>query len=272
MDFLNSTLDGALRLFFAAFAWAPPVLGLAVLSAIAGVAMLWVFGKTSNQARMKQIKRRVYASLLELRVFADEPGVTWRAQKSLFAANLRYMGLALKPALWMIVPMGLLILHLESFYARAPLTVGREAIVTMGMAPGWDTRSAAPVLTAPANVEVAGPPVRVEAAREVSWRIVPKAELSGELVFHVDGQNVVKRIEAGPRQRFVPGKSVGSTLATLWEPSEPRIPAGGVEWIEISYPAASIGAFGVQLNWLVWFFGVSVVAALLLKKRFGVVI
>jgi hypothetical protein len=121
MDLFNAAIDGILKLFFGAFAWAPPLVGLAVLSAAIGVAMLWVFGKTSNQARMKQIKRKVYASLLELRVFADEPGVTWRAQKSLFAANLRYMGLALKPAMWMILPMGLLILHMESFYGRAPL-------------------------------------------------------------------------------------------------------------------------------------------------------
>ena len=272
MDLLNSAIDGLLKLFFAAFSWAPPVLGLAVLSALAGVAMLWVFGKTSNQARMKQVKKKVYASLLELRVFADEPAVTWRAQKSLFAANLRYMGLALKPALWMILPMGLLILHLESFYARAPLQVGREAIVTMGMAPGWDARAAAPALTAPPSIEVAGPPVRVEADREVSWRIVPRGDVSGQLVFRVGGQEIAKRIEAGPRQRFVPGKSVRSTLATLWDPSEPRIPSDAVEWIDITYPEASVDAFGVRLNWLVWFFGISVLAALALKKRFGVVI
>src|SRR3954454_17900643 len=197
MDLLNSAIDGLLKLFFAAFSWAPPVVGLAVLSAIVGVAMLWVFGKTSDQIRMKQIKRKVYASLFELRVYSDEPAVTWRAQKSLFAANIRYMGLALKPALWMIVPMGLLILHMESFYARAPLAVGREAIVTMGMAPGWDARSAAPAITAPAGLEIAGPPVRVEAVREISWRIVPRAEVTGELKFNVGGQQIAKTIEAG---------------------------------------------------------------------------
>jgi uncharacterized membrane protein (DUF106 family) len=272
MDLFNSAIDGLLKLFFAAFSWAPPVVGLAVLSAIVGVAMLWVFGKTSNQIRMKQIKRKVYASLLELRVFADEPAVTWRAQKSLFAANLRYMGLALKPALWMIVPMGLLILHMEAFYGRAPLAVGREAIVTMGMAPGWNAQSVPPSLTAPATVEVSNPPVRVEAAREISWRIVPRGDVSGQLRFRVGGQEIAKTIEAGPRQRFVASKSVNSGLALLWEPGEPRIASDAVEWIEIAYPEASLDAFGVRLNWLVWFFGVSIVAALVLKKRFGVVI
>ena len=97
MHALNAVIDTPLKLFYAAFAWAPPIVGLAILSALCGVAMLWVFGKTSNQVRMKQVKKKVYAALLELRVYADEPGVTWRAQKALFAANLRYMGLALNP-------------------------------------------------------------------------------------------------------------------------------------------------------------------------------
>jgi hypothetical protein len=165
MDLINDIIDGSLKLFFAAFSWAPPVVGLAVLSAITGAAMLWVFGQTSNQKRMKQVKRKVYASLLELRVFSDEPAVSWRAQKSLFAANLRYMGLALMPALWLAAPMLVLIVHLESFYGRAPLAVGQEAIVTMGMADSWDARSPAPVVTAPAGIEIVSPPVRAEAAR-----------------------------------------------------------------------------------------------------------
>src|SRR5215471_5208976 len=126
MSVFNSAIDVVLRAFYAAFSWAPPVLGLTVLSAAVGIGMLWVFRKTSNQEGMKKIKRRVYASLLELRVFADEPAVTWRAQKSLFAANFRYMGLALKPALWMVVPVALLLIHLESFYGRAPLPVARD--------------------------------------------------------------------------------------------------------------------------------------------------
>jgi len=247
------------------------VLGLTVLSAAVGIGMLWVFRKTSNQEGMKKVKRRVYASLLELRVFADEPAVTWRAQKSLFAANFRYMGLALKPALWMIVPVALLLIHLEAFYGRAPLPVQREAVVTMGMADSWNGQSAAPQLAAPPEVEVEGPPVRVLDAREVSWRIRPKGEVSGELKFTVDGQPVVKAIEAGTRPRYVSGKSVRSQLEAIWNPGE-GVAASQVNWVEVRYPDATLTVFGFGMNWLVWFFIVSMLAALLLKKRFNVVI
>ena len=271
MHTVNTILDAVLRAFYAAFSWAPPALGLTILSAAVGIGMLWVFRKTSNQKRMKDVKRKVYASLLELRVYADEPGVTWRAQKSLFGANLRYMGLALKPALWMIVPVGLLLIHLESFYGRAPLQVSQDALVTMGMSESWNPQAAAPKLAAPAEVEIDGPPVRVVDAREVSWRIRPRAECSGHLRFTVAGQAVTKTIEAGARPRYVPGKSVSSAIAAIWNPGE-TIDAPHVEWVEVRYPEASLRVFGFTMNWLVWFFFVSMAAALLLKGRFGVVL
>jgi uncharacterized membrane protein (DUF106 family) len=271
MNVINTIIDSVLRAFYAAFSWAPPVLGLTLLSAAVGIGMLWVFRKTSNQQRMKAVKRKVYASLLELRVYADEPGVTWRAQKSLFGANIRYMGLALKPALWMVIPVGLLLVHLESFYGRAPLPLTQHAVVTMGMSPSWNPQSPAPALAVPAQVEIDGPPVRVVDSREVTWRIRPRAECSGQLRFTVDGQSVTKALEAGTRPRYIPAKSVRSAMDAVWYPGEP-IDASQVEWVEVRYPEASLRVFGFTMNWLVWFFLVSMVAALLLKGRFGVVL
>src|SRR5215468_6037407 len=108
MDLLSTAIDAVLRAYFAVFALAPPAVGLTVLAALAGIGMLWIASKTSNQARIKQVKRRVAASLLELRVFDDEPAVTGRALKSLMGANARYIGLALRPAVVMAIPMVLL--------------------------------------------------------------------------------------------------------------------------------------------------------------------
>jgi len=45
-----------------------------------------------------------------------------------------------------------------------------------------------------------------------------------------------------------------------------------VESIAIDYTSATVDGFGLRLHWLVWFFGFSILAALVLKKRFGVVI
>jgi len=267
MDLFNSALNSLLALFFAAFAWAPPVLGLSVISALVGIGMLWVFRQTSNQQGMKTVKRRVYASLLELRVFADEPMVTWRAQKSLFAANLRYMGLALRPALVMAAPVALLLIHLEAFYGRAPLPVGQAAVVTMAT-----TGLVAGELQAPAAVAVETPPVHIVDEREISWRIRPLAAGSTRLQFNVAGRPAGMTIESGGRPRFVPGRAVSSAWSAIWNPGQQRIGSSAVKWIDVRYPEASIEVLGLRCNWLLWFLLVSMVSALLLKKRFGVVL
>jgi uncharacterized membrane protein (DUF106 family) len=273
MESLNRIIDAVLLLFYRCFSWAPPVVGLTCLSIAAGAAMLWVFGKTSNQQRMKQVKRRVQAGLLELRVFVDEPVISLRAQRTLLAANLNYLFLALRPALWMIVPVGLLLVHLEAFYDRAPLPLSQPALVTMGMTADWDPSAPPPALTVPLGVEILGPPVRAVAAREVTWRIMPMSPVSADkLVFRFDGKQVSKWMEAGRRQRYVPGRRVRSGWGMILSPGEGRIQSDFAEWIEIGYPGAGLRVFGFRVNWLVWFFVVSMVAALFLKKRFGVVI
>ena len=80
-----------------------------------------------------------------------------------------------------------------------------------------------------------------------------------------------KRIEAGGAQRFIPGLRTGSHWAALWHPDEPRIDLGDVEWIDIDYAAASVTMFGMKAQWLIWFLAISMLSALMLKKRFGVV-
>ena len=128
MDFLNGIVNSILRGYFAALAWAPPGTSLAVISILAGIAMLWVFKKTSKPARIRAVKRRVQAHLLEIRVFGEEPAVVWSAQKSLVAWNMRYMGLMLMPAVWMAIPLSILLIHLEAFYGRTPLPVGGQRL------------------------------------------------------------------------------------------------------------------------------------------------
>src|SRR5450755_4847886 len=115
MDLFNTICDSLLDFFFTAFSWAPPAVGLSVLAASTGIAILWIWGKTSDQSRMRKVKNSVWAALFELRVFVNEPRVAWRAQKALFTANLRYLALALRPALWTLAPVALLLVHLTSF-------------------------------------------------------------------------------------------------------------------------------------------------------------
>jgi hypothetical protein len=272
VDAFNSLINLVLRLYFGAFAWAAPVVGLTIFSAVAGMVLLWVFRKTSNQNRIRTAKRLVQAHLLELRVFRDEPSVMWRAQKSLFLVNLRYAGLMLVPALWMGLPFAILLIHLDAFYGRAPMVVGADSILTIQMRSPLNAAAPAPRLVTPAGVKAESPAVRVLAEQQVSWRIRSQAAVSDDLQITVNGDSITKRIEAGGGPRFVPGRSVSSALDAVWYPDESRVPSQSVEWVDIRYPEARVQIFGFHMHWLLWFTLISMISALMLKKAFGVVL
>jgi len=60
-----------------------------------------------------------------------------------------------------------------------------------------DARSPAPVVTGPDQVESRRTPVSRGGGAEISWRIVPRGPVSGQLLFKVGGQQIPKSIEAG---------------------------------------------------------------------------
>ena len=158
---------------------------LVIVSILTGIAMLWVFRWTSDQAAVKVTKKRLQARLLEMRLYGDDPGIVWRAQKALLAANARYFGLMLRPAVVATIPMVLLLVVLDGFYGKQPLTIGEAAIVTVHLNEGADAE-----LEAPAGIAVETPAARAVGESEVSWRIRPSEPVTGELRITSDGTTV----------------------------------------------------------------------------------
>lgn len=263
MDAFNAIVHTILSWWIAGFSWGPPAAGLAVISILAGAGMLWIAGRTSSQEKIRAVKRRISAHILELRVFRDEPWMMWRAQRSLLAANLRYIGLMLRPMLWMAPPLAILLAHLDSFYGRAPLAPGKETIVTVALRTPIDLQGPPPALTAPRGVLVETPAVRIVVQRQISWRIRPIQPVSGKLRLTVNGETVEKRIA---------GRRVSSLFDAIRYPEEPRIRSASIDWVEVQTPVASMAMFGIRAHWLVWFTLISMASALALKKRFGVVL
>src|SRR5215470_5778769 len=85
----------------------PAMWSLVPLSVLMGIAMLWVFRRTSNPEGITRAKARVMAHLYELRLFPDEPVLIWKAQWGLLKANARYAGMMLIPVAVMALPMAL---------------------------------------------------------------------------------------------------------------------------------------------------------------------
>ena len=270
MDFLNRITSVLIGGPLARLAGHNAMLSLVPISILMGIVMLWVFGRTSNQAAIRRAKNRLQAHLYELRLFTDEPRLVWQAQRGLLAANLRYIGLMLVPALVLTVPMVLVFAQLESFYGLAPLPPGRDALLTMHLSGPLDPQAPPPVLQVPAGIAVESPAVRVLGEREVSWRIRPLRSVSGVIRVLLPGAVVEKTIQAGASPQYVSGRRVSALSDLIWHPAERRLPDGPVDWIEIQYPAASVHWLGLDLHWLIWLMLLSMLTALALKRRFKV--
>ena len=66
MSVLNAVLARVIDFLLAPFSTLPPIAGLTVASLVTAAAMLLVFRRTSDQARLTTVKRSIHAALFEI--------------------------------------------------------------------------------------------------------------------------------------------------------------------------------------------------------------
>ena len=207
---------------------------LAALSAIWGVLASLVFRRFTNRRAVRKAINHIYAHLLEIRLYSEEPSLVWRAQKALIVGNLRFLALIAPAVLAMAIPFALLYPQLDAIYGAAPLAVGHTATVTLSGNTG--------TLEAPQGIRIETPPVKDSADREVSWRIRALAPTRGTLrVTLPDGATILRTIASGERTLSPNRRSEAS--------------------VAIDYPRSDVSVAGLAFPWLVWFVVISALSA-----------
>lgn len=247
-----------------------PLWTLIPISILAGMAMLWAFGRLSNQRAIGETRRRLAARVYEFRLFVDEPKLIWQAQVGLLRDNLRYFRLVAAPVAVLAIPMLLLFAQLDAYYGWMPLAPGQPATVTVQVAAAVRPGSAAPELTLPDGFAAETAAVRAIEKRQISWRVRPGRAASGQLLVNVHGEHVAKTITAGAGVHRLSMRRASGLPDLLWYCSEAPIRAGSVDWIEVEYAPAGIDVAGMTVHWAVCFTVISMAAALLLRRRLGV--
>ena len=271
VDAVNRALTPLFDLLCWPFRALPPIWAMLVISALSGVAMVWIFGKTSDQDRIRQLREQIRGNLIGVRLFQRDVGVILRLQRRIFGDTLRYMRLALVPMVVLLVPVLLIMTQLNLRFAVSPLAPGEAAVVKVFVRD-------ADVLAGPARLEagngvtVETPAVRMPSASEVAWRI--RADAAGEhrLVVHVGDASIETHLIAGDGWGPVPSRRTGrGMIDTLLYPGEPPIAVDhAIEAVEIGYAALDMRAFGWPVHWLVAFFVLSLAFGFALKGPLGV--
>ena len=261
MGVFNAILTRAFDLILAPSSYHPWA-GMAAVSLLTGVVLLLIFRYASNQRGIRAAKDRIISDLLEVLLYRDELAVVLRAQLRLAKDNLRYLGHALVPLIFMMPPVLALLVQVDLRYGHRPLREGERAILAVRLRSD-DTRLDDVSLTAPAGLEVETAGLRIPTIREVDWRLRAAAPGRYRVQVAVGEEKLFKEIVVEDQGGRVSSRRVGGCLwQQFLNPGEPPLPANGpVAWVKVSYPSAHLSLFGWRLHW-VW-------AWLILSMAFG---
>jgi hypothetical protein len=273
----NTVLTTLFGVFFLPFRGLDPVWALVAASFLTGALMVWIFGKVSNQEKIKETKDQVWGNLLAVHLFQNSMGVVLRSQLRVLRHTLVYMAYSFAPMLVMLVPVALIIIQLNLHFSVRPLRPGERALVKAVVRDSSALQRPIALL-APVGIAVETPPVRIPSKKEIAWRI--RVDDSGhrgaQTALHVDVRDersvVEKEIVVGGRWDAVSARRPGKGLldAMLWPGEDPIPRASTFEAVEIVYPELPLTAFGWEIHWLVLFFVLSVLFGFLCKGFFGV--
>jgi hypothetical protein len=270
VELINSGVTGLFDLLFLPFSRLAPLWGLTVFSVVTGVLMLWIFGLVSNQDAIRTIRDRIRGNLIGVRLFGDDLRLLFRLQGRLLWDNVVFLKYALIPVLVMIVPVLVILIQLNLRFGAKPLEPAEATVVKVTL------RDAAEIergvsLEAPAGVKVETPGVHVPSLREVAWRIRPERPGRYRLLIHAGDEAVEKELRVGEGWGKTSALRTGkSFFDVLLYPGEPPIPSGAVESIEIKYKPLDRELFGWSVNWLFFFFVLSIVAGFAFRRVLGV--
>jgi len=260
------------------FANAHPLLPLVLVSLIASILLLFAFRWLSNQQALEEIKAKIHAHFLELKLFRHDVGVIWSAEKQILRYNLLYLAYLLKPLIVTLPIFALFLVELDAWFTSRPLKVGEPVVVSVFTQPQAGNLLDSIQVANTEGLRVETPALRIREERRADWRIRALAAGEHQLEFSAgshDSKGATKRVRVGrERVAYVARTLSGPGFLSGLENSEesPLSPGSPISRIEVDYPGAVLAVFGWSVNWVVAFVVLSIVFAFLLKRPFGIVL
>lgn len=240
------------------------------ISLIVGLAMVLVFGHTSDQKAIHIAKDRLKAHLLALRLYQDQIQVVLRSYVQIVLATGHYLRLAFRPLLFVIVPITLLIVEVDRYLGSEPVATGQSFLIRARI-DNPDLLNQVS-LQVPNGLSSTAPAVHEPAEKKIAWRLI--ADRAGEYAVNlqVADQLFAKRVVVGSGvPRLSPARLRGKFWERFFVSTEPALPANNsVEAIDVQYPAREIAFAGMEWNWVWLFFVLSMAAGFLFKSILGI--
>jgi uncharacterized membrane protein (DUF106 family) len=269
---LLSNLAGpaaAVALFLASWLTSPLAIVIA-LSLIVGLLMVVLFGYTSDQKAIGIAKDQLKAHLLAVRLYRDQIPVVMGSYGKILRGTGRYLKLAFKPLLYVIIPITLLIVQIDRYLGSTPVPVSTPFLLTAHVTGSEAANDVS--LDLPPEIAMTAPAVHIPAANEIVWRLVGAKEGEYEVKIAAAGQSAAKAVCVGgglPRISTV--RLRGQFWTRMFLSAEPALPENGpIDSISINYPDRNIDIAGYGMNWIWLFFILSMMAGFIFKELLGI--
>ncbi|HMH06347.1 MAG TPA: hypothetical protein VK579_06680 [Terriglobales bacterium] len=247
----------------------PARLVLAISIAV-GLLMVIIFRYTSDQKAIGRAKDRLKAHLLAVRLFQDQLPVVMRAYARILRGTGSYLRLAFAPFLIAILPITFLIIQLDRYFGWMPLRAAQMFLVEARV----EDRAAANQveLQLPPELASSAPAVHIPGDKQVVWRLV--AQRDGQYDIHIAaaGQTVSKQVVvASGLARVSRVRWQGNFWERMLTSGEPALADNSpIQSIAITYLPRVIHFAGMEWNWIVLFFVVSLIAGFIGKSILGI--
>src|SRR5271167_4941455 len=116
---------------FQFFLLTSPLAIVVVVSLVVGLLMVVLFGYTSDQKAIGVAKDQLKAHLLAVRLYRDQIPVVMGSYGKILRGTGRYLKLAFKPLLYVIIPITLLIAQIDRYLGQAPIPVNAPFLLTV---------------------------------------------------------------------------------------------------------------------------------------------
>ena len=276
MWLVNRPLRWVFDLVVLPFRGMPAIVGLTVISLLISVVMLIGFRAVSDQDALEEVKRRIYGGVYEIRLYKDDLRTIFAAQVGILRETMTYFRLSMVPMLWMMVPILIIVSHLQFQYGYESLEPGQTVLLRVELteeaAEGVSATDGAGVsLDVPDGVRVETPLVWIPSLREAGWRIAAERPGEYELVISIGEETLTKSMRVSGTTVLRSPIRPSSLLDQLIYPVERPVPRGSTaEAIRLDYVEAEINMFGWHTHWIIAFFILTMVFAFALAKPLGV--
>src|ERR1017187_2281243 len=169
-----------------------PLTIVIVVSLVVGLLMVVLFGYTSDQKAIGIAKDQLKAHLLAVRLYRDQIPVVMGSYGKILRGTGRYLKLAFKPLLYVIIPITLLMVQLDRYLGLTPIHTNTPFLVSARVNNPETLDSVS--IDLPPEITASAPPVHVAADNEVVWRLVASQEGSYEVKISAGGQSATPSV------------------------------------------------------------------------------